>query len=109
VTGGSGRWKLDVRPQAERRLARLPEKVGAALAEFIAGPLLDNPHRVGHPLAGEYEGWLFPARRPRRSGEALSATGPGWTFQRRRSLQTDAADVHRGLGGEKLPGCRIVA
>ena len=64
MTGGSGRWKLDVRPQAERRLARLPEKVGAALAEFIAGPLLDNPHRVGHPLTGEYKG-QHAARRGR--------------------------------------------
>ncbi|MGQ0623465.1 MAG: hypothetical protein ACT4PP_02230 [Sporichthyaceae bacterium] len=29
----------------------MPEKVAAAAAEFITGPLLENPHRVGKPLA----------------------------------------------------------
>jgi mRNA interferase RelE/StbE len=28
----------------------LPEKVATAAYEFIIGPLLDNPHRVGKPL-----------------------------------------------------------
>jgi len=28
----------------------LPEKVAAAAYEFITGPLLDDPHRVGKPL-----------------------------------------------------------
>lgn len=28
----------------------LPEKVATAAYEFISGPLLDNPHRVGKPL-----------------------------------------------------------
>jgi mRNA interferase RelE/StbE len=36
---------------ATRALAEvLPEKVAAAAYEFIAGPLLDEPHRVGKPL-----------------------------------------------------------
>ena len=56
MTDPSGRWKLDVRPRAQRQLARLPEKVATAAAEFIVGPLLDNPHRVGHPLRDEYAG-----------------------------------------------------
>ena len=32
--------------------------MGAASAavDFITGPLLDNPHRVGKPLQGRYEG-----------------------------------------------------
>lgn len=51
-----GRWRLDVRPRAQRRLAQLPEKIAAAAAEFITGPLLDNPRRVGHPLRDEYTG-----------------------------------------------------
>jgi len=34
----------------------LPEKIAAAAAEFITGPLLDNPRRVGHPLWDEYAG-----------------------------------------------------
>ena len=56
------RWQLDVRPRAERQLARLPEKVAAAAAEFITGALLDNPYRVGHALRDEYAG-QYSARR----------------------------------------------
>ena len=59
-----GRWKLDVRPRAARALTRLPEKAAAAAAEFITGPLLDNPYRVGHPLRDEYAG-QHSARRGR--------------------------------------------
>ena len=29
----------------------LPEKVAAAVYEFVTGPLLDNPRRVGKPLS----------------------------------------------------------
>lgn len=29
----------------------LPEKIATAVHEFITGPLLDNPQRVGKPLA----------------------------------------------------------
>jgi len=47
------RWQLDVRPRAQRQLALLPEKIAAAAAEFITGPLLGNPRRVGHPLRDE--------------------------------------------------------
>jgi mRNA interferase RelE/StbE len=56
VSHPRGRWRLDVRPRAQRRLALLPEKIAAAAAEFITGALLDNPHRVGHPLRDEYAG-----------------------------------------------------
>lgn len=56
MTGQAGRWRLDVRPRAQRQLAQLPEKVVTAAAEFITGPLLDNPRRVGHPLRDEYAG-----------------------------------------------------
>ncbi len=58
MTSGYGRWTLDVRPRAQRQLARLPEKTA------ILGPLLDNPHRVGHPLRDEYAG-QHSARRGR--------------------------------------------
>lgn len=40
----------------------LPEKVAAAAFEFIAGPLRDNPHRVGKPLR-EPLAPLYSARR----------------------------------------------
>jgi mRNA interferase RelE/StbE len=64
VSHPRGRWELDVRPRAVRALSRLPEKVAAAAAEFITGPLLDNPYRVGHPLRDEYAG-QHSARRGR--------------------------------------------
>ena len=64
MTGPAGRWKLDVRPRAQRQLARLPEKIAAAAAEFITGPLLDNPRRVGHPLRDEYAGQHSARRGP---------------------------------------------
>jgi mRNA interferase RelE/StbE len=40
----------------------LPEKIAAAAFEFIAGPLRDNPHRVGKPLR-EPLAPLYSARR----------------------------------------------
>jgi mRNA interferase RelE/StbE len=62
VTEPGGRWKLDVRPRAQRQLAQLPEKIATAAAEFIIGTLLDNPRRVGHPLRDEYAGQHFARR-----------------------------------------------
>jgi mRNA interferase RelE/StbE len=64
VSRPRGRWRLDVRPRAARQLDRLPEKIAAAAAEFITGPLLDNRYRVGHPLRDEYTG-QHSARRGR--------------------------------------------
>jgi len=34
-----------------------------AVAEFIVGPLLDNPYRVGHLLRDEYAGQYSAAAR----------------------------------------------
>jgi len=42
--------------------AVLPERVAAAVVEFIAGTLLENPQRVGRPLQRELAG-LHAARR----------------------------------------------
>ena len=55
-------WELIVAPSAERSLARLPEKIAAAIVEFMLGPLTDNPNRVGHRLRSDLEG-LWAARR----------------------------------------------
>lgn len=45
------RFSLRVTPTVRRALAeRLPEAVAFAAFEFINGPLLDNPHRVGKRL-----------------------------------------------------------
>ncbi len=47
----SQRYRLRVAGPAAKALAEvLPEKVAAAAYEFITGPLLDDPHRVGKPL-----------------------------------------------------------
>lgn len=34
-----------------------PLAVAAAITEFLTGPLLDNPHRVGKPLTHELHGY----------------------------------------------------
>lgn len=45
-------YKLQTTPTVRRQLAEeLPEAVAAAALEFIAGPLLDNPQRVGRQLS----------------------------------------------------------
>lgn len=45
---GDARYTLTVSPTARRQLAEvLPEAVAFAAHEFIVGPLLENPHRVG--------------------------------------------------------------
>jgi mRNA-degrading endonuclease RelE of RelBE toxin-antitoxin system len=71
VTGRVRRWNLDVRPRAQRQLARLPEKIATAVAGFVTGPLLENPYRVGHLLRDEYAG-QYSARR-----------GPDWRVRYR--------------------------
>lgn len=54
--------RLEVAASAERSLARLNESVAAAIVEFILGPLLDAPSRVGKPLQRELSGY-WAARR----------------------------------------------
>jgi mRNA interferase RelE/StbE len=51
-----------VAPSAERSLARLPEKIAPAIVEFMVGPLLENPHRVGKPLVRELSGYMTSRR-----------------------------------------------
>ena len=55
-------WELRVAASAERQLSRFPERVAAAVVEFMIGPLRENPRRVGHPLQRELAG-LWSARR----------------------------------------------
>ncbi|MHB1473368.1 MAG: type II toxin-antitoxin system RelE family toxin [Dermatophilaceae bacterium] len=55
-------YELGTAPPARRALAdRLPPDVAAAAAEFITGPLLANPQRVGKPLGEELAG-MYSAR-----------------------------------------------
>lgn len=52
------RYSLRLSRAARNALAdTLPEGVAAAVWEFVNGPLLDNPHRVGKPLRGELDGY----------------------------------------------------
>ena len=55
-------YDVVVAASAERALRRLPERVAAAVVEFMVGALADNPRRMGHPLQRELEG-LWSARR----------------------------------------------
>jgi mRNA interferase RelE/StbE len=49
--GSTERFSLRVTPTVARALTeRLPEPIAFAAFEFINGPLLDNPHRVGSRL-----------------------------------------------------------
>jgi mRNA-degrading endonuclease RelE of RelBE toxin-antitoxin system len=54
--------QLALASSAERTLARLPDRVTAAVVEFLVGPLLEAPERVGRPLGYESEGY-WSARR----------------------------------------------
>lgn len=55
-------YELRLAASAERALARLPEAAAAAVVEFITGPLLETPRRVGKPLVLELQGY-WSARR----------------------------------------------
>ena len=56
-------YELVVTPPAARALTeRLPEPVAAAVIEFLAGTLINQPRRVGKPLRGELAG-IWSARR----------------------------------------------
>lgn len=61
MTGG--RYELVVTAPAARAVQEtLPEAVAFAVIEFMTGPLLDNPKRVGAPLRDELKG-IWSARR----------------------------------------------
>ena len=56
------RHELGTAPPARRALAgQLPAEIAVAAAEFITGPLLADPRRVGKPLGAELAG-IYSAR-----------------------------------------------
>jgi mRNA-degrading endonuclease RelE of RelBE toxin-antitoxin system len=55
-------YQVRITTRTARDLQRLPEKIATACVEFIFGPLVENPLRVGKPLRGELVG-LNSARR----------------------------------------------
>ncbi|MBO0840269.1 MAG: type II toxin-antitoxin system RelE/ParE family toxin [Sciscionella sp.] len=58
----TGRYDVVLTSSAKHALTKLPDKVVHSVAEFIDGPLADNPHRVGKPLTSSWEGH-YSARR----------------------------------------------
>ncbi len=57
------RYNLQIARSTAKSLSdALPEKIAHAVYEFITGPLLDNPRRVGKPLGPP----LAPAYSARR-------------------------------------------
>jgi mRNA interferase RelE/StbE len=62
VTASDGPYELRVTGPVQRQLERLPPGTAAAIVEFMATALVDNPHRVGGALQRELFG-LHSARR----------------------------------------------
>ena len=54
-------WDLMVAGPARRAIDRLPDKIALAVLEYLVGPLLENPDRVGKALRGDLAG-LHSAR-----------------------------------------------
>jgi mRNA interferase RelE/StbE len=51
-------YELGMARPARRAIAELlPQDVAAAAVEFITGPLLEMPYRIGKPLRGELAGF----------------------------------------------------
>jgi mRNA interferase RelE/StbE len=62
VSSGEG-YELVLTPPAVRAVqSNLPEPVAAAVIEFLTGPLIANPRRVGKMLRRELQG-VWSARR----------------------------------------------
>lgn len=58
----TARYELGTALPARRALSDLlPDAVAGAAIEFITGPLLENPRRVGKPLGEELTG-IYSAR-----------------------------------------------
>ncbi len=55
-------YELRTSPGVDRVLQRLPEFAAAAVIEFMTGPLLENPTRVGGPLGMQFEGYRAARR-----------------------------------------------
>lgn len=49
-------WKVEVTSPALEGFRRLRGKAPAAIAEFVTGPLADNPRRLSKPLTNELLG-----------------------------------------------------
>jgi mRNA interferase RelE/StbE len=75
-------YALSLAPAARRVLIEgpprgLPVAVAAAVTGFVTGALLDNPHRVGKPLARELSGYHSARRGAYRVAYRIDE--PTWT------------------------------
>jgi mRNA interferase RelE/StbE len=55
-------YRVEFTAAARKDIAQLPDRIAWAVLVFCAGPLAENPYRVGKPLVGELVG-LHSARR----------------------------------------------
>lgn len=55
-------WDVVATSRFDRDLARLPQKVAAAIVEFVTAVLPVNPPRVTKPLTGDLEGYRSARR-----------------------------------------------
>jgi len=75
VTESPPPYVLAITPTARRQLTEnLPEAVAAAAYEFITGPLLGNPHRVGKQLRPPWRTGTARAAAPTGSSTASTTT-----------------------------------
>ena len=65
------RFELRVAPSAARSLERLPGPVAAAVVEFVTGPLLEEPTRVGKQLTRQLSEYWSARRGAYRVGYAV--------------------------------------
>jgi mRNA interferase RelE/StbE len=57
MSGAADRYEISLAPPARRAIDnKLPPDVAAAAVDFITGPLLENPYRVGKPLRAPLDG-----------------------------------------------------
>lgn len=62
MTDEGARYQLRVTAPAARHLNQLPPRIAVAVVEFMLGPLLDEPRRIGGPLRRELAGVLSARR-----------------------------------------------
>ena len=55
-------WRVEFSPPAVRSLDRLPEKVAAAVVEFVTTTLPADPNRMSKPLQGNLSQWRVARR-----------------------------------------------
>ncbi len=113
MTDDQDAYLLAITPTARRQLTdHLPETVAAAAYEFIVGPLLDDPHRVGKRLRPRWRTGTVPAAAPTGSSTApttASAPSPSSTSPTAATPTEPAADHAVPRHPVKLPTSRSPA